>query len=101
MIESILVLGCRGREEAGVVLCGGTSFTLFDTRLAAPDDFELQNYLYRICKVHLNPITDQNGVVNLIQFLSTGYIPHPKIGPIQEWVKLHKRCGMYVYRTDP
>jgi hypothetical protein len=80
-------------------MCAGTSSTLFDTRMFSFDDPDLFTYLYKVCKIDQTPITDHNGVVNLVQFLSAGYIDEKKAAIFQEWIRLHKRCGMYIYRA--
>lgn len=100
MKEFNLILGCRGRKNKHVVLCSGTSFVLFKSQYHDKSDSFLYDYLFKIYDLNLRPITDPNGVVNIIQFLSAGYLEEDDVMSIHEWLNLHKKCGTFIYKED-
>lgn len=99
MKRPMLILGCNGREQNYVQFCAGTAFPLIDLNSVPPTDQVLEKYLYE--KMHLDrgPIKDHNQVVNIIQFLTEHYLEEKFSASIMEWLNVHKRCGMYIYRS--
>lgn len=97
MATGIIVAGCRGREDCGVQLCGGTSFDLFDMDLVDPSDANFYNYVLKLMRLDKGAITDYNSVISTINFIRP-YIHSNKYDAVCEWIRVHKQCGVYLYR---
>lgn len=99
MSRADLVLGCNGREEHGVCLCGGTSSVLLDMAGVPATDKRFYDYMYKLMKLEARPITDYNAVISTLQFLKDTYLDEQQYAVIGEWLRFHKRCGIYMYRS--
>jgi len=50
-------------------------------------------------KLETKPITDYNAVINTLQFLRGEYLSQQTFDTICEWIRFHKKCGIYIYRS--
>lgn len=99
MKKADLVLGCNGREEHGICLCGGTSSVLLDIAAVPVTDRRFYDYMFKLMKLESRPITDYNAVINTLHFLKETYLTQQQYDLIGEWLRFHKRCGIYMYRS--
>lgn|GEM_PF-3848777 len=99
MKQADLILGCHGREEHGICLCGGTSSAILDLLSVHPTDKKFHDYMYKLMRLDQRPITDHNAVISTLQFLRGTYLPDKQFEVIGEWLRFHKRCGVYMYRS--
>lgn len=99
MNRADLILGCHGREEHGICLCGGTSSVLLDMASIAVTDRRFYDYMFKLMRLETRPITDYNAVISALQFLKDSYLDERQYNVIGEWLRFHKRCGIYMYRS--
>lgn len=99
MRQSDLILGCHGREENGICLCGGTSSVLLDLLSVPPSEKRFHDYMYKLMRLDTKPITDYNAVINTLHFLRGEHLQQPAFDSVCEWIRFHKKCGIYMYRS--
>lgn len=99
MKRADLVLGCNGREEHGICLCGGTSSVLLDIGSIPITDRRFHDYMFKLMKLEIRPITDYNAAINTLHFLKDHYLSSQQFEVLGEWLRFHKRCGIYIYRS--
>ena len=94
-----LILGCKGREKNFVQFCSTTSFPILDLNSVPPTDENFKNYIFKLMKLDKGPLTDYNSIINTLQFLTANYLEQELASGIFEWISIHKKCGMYIYRS--
>lgn len=99
MQDGLLIVGCKGRVDCGIQLCGGTSFVLLDIGLVDPNDQKFFDYLFKVMKLANKPLTDYNAFISLSTFLAA-YLPDEKYQVLCSWIRIHKNCGLYMYRAS-
>lgn len=99
-MEAYIIFGCNGYADSSkFILCNGIANPIVDLSKVPRDRYnKLQVFLDNACGLFDAPCTDYNKCINIVNFLyrQFGIITEDMLHNIQAFLKMHKRCGVYI-----
>jgi hypothetical protein len=96
----LILFGCNGHvEESGFICCNSIVNPILDlSKVEKGTREKVLHFLENACGLFDAPCNDYNKCVNIINFLyrQFGIIDEERLHEIQAFLKMHKRCGIYI-----
>lgn len=99
-MKAYLILGCNGfLDQGGMIQCHSVSNPILDLEKIDEDKYDkVLLFLEKTCKLFDKPCIEYSTVGNIINILYKNYsaIDEKIIPSIQNFLKMHKICGIYL-----
>jgi len=99
-MDAFILLGCNGlTDPARFAYCSSIINPIVDLSKAPAESREkLENFLDQACGLFDSACYDYNKCINIVNFLyrQFGIIDDDMLHKIQSFLKMHKRCGLYI-----
>lgn len=99
-MKILILFGCNGHvESSGFICCNSIVNPIADlSKLNRETKDKLMPFLENACGLFDAPCNDHNKCINIINFLyrQFGIIGEDRLHEIQAFLKMHKRCGIYI-----
>mgnify|MGYP001243569543 CR=1 FL=1 len=99
-MDAVILLGCNGHVgEDRFVFCNGIVNPIADlSKIPSATKERLVGFLDKACNLFDETCTDYNKCINIINFLyrQFGIIDEEMLHRIQGFLKMHKKCGIYI-----
>jgi len=99
-MNAYVLLGCNGfTDTEGFLFCNSITNHIVDLSKIKYDEKErVINFLDKACGLFDAACYDYNKCINIVNFLyrQYGIIDEDGLHKIQAFLKMHKRCGIYV-----
>ena len=100
MLEAYLLLGCNGFTDSNdFVYCNSVVNPTIDlSKIKSEEKERVIGFLENACSLFDSACYDYNKCVNIINFLyrQFGIIDDDMLHRIQAFLKMHRRCGIYI-----
>ena len=99
-MDAIILFGCNGHvEDSGFICCNSAVNPIVNlSGMKREIKDKLIPFLENACGLFDAPCNNQSKCVNIINFLyrQFGIISEGKLHEIQAFLRMHKRCGVYI-----
>jgi len=99
-MDAIILFGCNGHvEDSGFICCNSIVNPIVSlSKIKRETQDKLIPFLENACGLFDAPCNDRSKCVNIINFLyrQFGIISEERLCEIQAFLKMHKRCGVYI-----
>jgi hypothetical protein len=102
-MNAYILLGCNGfTDSSSFKYCSSALNPIVDLSMLEPGDQDkVSNFLDNACGLFDAPCYDYNKCINIVNFLYRQFsiIDEDGLHRIQGFLKMHKRCGLYIMLT--
>lgn len=99
-MDAVILLGCNGHVgEDRFVYCNGIVNPIADlSKVPFDSRKKLETFLDKACGLFDETCSDYNKCINIVNFLyrQFGIIDEDMLHRIQGFIRMHKRCGIYI-----